>query len=65
MIVGGERILALVDSGDLLLIEAASDKFRMLDRKNVAQEPCWAHIALASGMIFIRRQRGLDAYQWI
>lgn len=65
MIVGGDQILALVDSGDLLLIQADPRQFRMLDRTTISQEPCWAHLALSNDKIFIRSQRGLNAYQWI
>ncbi len=64
MVTDRESILALDETGDLRLIRANPDKFELLDSQPVSSEPSWAHIALAGEQIFIRRQRGLDAYRW-
>lgn len=64
MVTDGTSILALDESGELLLLNANPKEFELLERKKISEEPSWAHIALLDNQLFIRRQRGLDAYRW-
>ena len=64
MVTDGKSILALDETGELLLLNANPKEFELLERKKISEEPSWAHIALLNNQLFIRRQRGLDAYQW-
>ncbi|MEC8555818.1 MAG: PQQ-binding-like beta-propeller repeat protein [Planctomycetota bacterium] len=64
MVTNGKNILSLDEAGDLRLIAANPEKYTLLDEKRVSDEPSWAHLAVAGSQVFIRRQRGLDAYTW-
>ena len=64
MVTNGKNILSLDEAGDLRLIAANPEKYTLLDEKRVSEEPSWAHLAVAGSQVFIRRQRGLDAYNW-
>jgi outer membrane protein assembly factor BamB len=64
MITNGERILALDENGELLLVDCNINEFTLLDRKQVSSEPSWAHLAIDNDIILVRRQHGLDAYRW-
>ena len=64
MVTNGKNILSLDEAGDLRLIAANPEKYTLLDEKRVSDEPSWAHLAVAGSQVFIRRQRGLDAYNW-
>lgn len=64
MLSNGENILALDERGELLLIDANPTEFTILDRKKVSDEPSWAHVAMAGSQIYVRRLKGLDAYDW-
>lgn len=59
----GDRILALDNGGELLLLEADPAAFQLLDRKEIAQAETWAHLAVAGEEIFIREQNGLSAWR--
>lgn len=60
----GDLILALDERGELLLIRADPDAFRLLDRRTVSEEETWGHIAVCGSEIFIRELHGLSAYRW-
>ncbi|WP_339727412.1 PQQ-binding-like beta-propeller repeat protein [uncultured Gimesia sp.] len=59
----GQKILALDQKGDLLLIRANPEKFDLIDRRKVADDS-WAHIAVSGNEIFIRDLNHLTAYRW-
>ncbi len=64
LITNRTQILALDETGELLLFECNPREFVLLDRKQVSTQPSWAHIALVEGQLLIRRQQGLDAFRW-
>jgi outer membrane protein assembly factor BamB len=64
MAVQENRILALDERGELLLIEAAPDEFRLLDRKEVSDNECWAHVAVSNSEIFVRDLGGVSLFDW-
>ena len=59
----GEKILALDEKGELLLIQADPQEFKLIDRRKVADDS-WAHIAVAGNEIFVRALDGISAYRW-
>ncbi len=63
MVTDGERILALDETGKLYLLAANPEQFELLDQLQVADEPCWAHLAVADKEIYIRSQRGLKLFR--
>lgn len=59
-----DRILALDERGDLLLIHATPEKFDLLDSRKISDQETWGHVAVAGDQIFIRELKGLAAYRW-
>lgn len=64
MIANHDRILALDQRGELLLIAADPAAFRLLDRREVAQSESWAHLAVAGEQVFVRDLQGITAFTW-
>ena len=64
LIANGNRILALDERGELLLVEANPAEFRLLDRRQVSEDSTWAHLAIADGQVFVRELNGLAVYKW-
>ena len=54
MIARGDQILALDERGELLLIAASPTELNVLDRRQISDQPAWAHLALAGADIVIR-----------
>jgi len=59
----GEKILALDQKGDLLLIRANPEKFELIERRKVADDS-WAHIAVSGNELLIRDLNHLTLYRW-
>lgn len=64
MAVQENRILALDERGELLLIEAVPDEFRLLDRKQISDKECWAHVAISNNEILVRDLGGVTLFDW-
>lgn len=64
LVANGDRILALDERGELLLIRANPDKFERLDTRQISDAPTWAHLAVCGDEIFIRELNAISAYQW-
>lgn len=64
MVANGERILALDERGDLLLINANIEKFDLASSLKVSNSPSWAHVAVAGNEVYIRELNALVAYRW-
>jgi len=60
----GDRILALDERGDLLLLKANPEKLDLIDQRHISDQPTWAHLAVCGGEIFVRDLKGLTAYRW-
>ena len=58
------RILALDQVGELLLIEADSEEFRLLDRREIANQETWAHLAVCDDQVFVRELKAMAVYRW-
>lgn len=63
MLTDGQNILALDETGELLLLEANPDEFSVIEKRAITDEQAWAHIAIADGSVYVRRQKGLDVYR--
>jgi outer membrane protein assembly factor BamB len=64
LVAQGDRILALTNAGELLLIAADPSEYRVLDSVEVAAVETWAHLAVDDGELFVREQEGLTAWAW-
>ncbi|MEZ6152731.1 MAG: PQQ-binding-like beta-propeller repeat protein [Pirellulaceae bacterium] len=63
MVANGNMILALDEVGELLLIDASPEKFKLVDRATVADN-AWAHIAIEGEQIFVRNLDQIKAICW-
>jgi outer membrane protein assembly factor BamB len=63
MVANGEKILALDERGELLLIRANPKQFELLDRRQVADDS-WAHLAVCDDEVFIRELNAMAVYHW-
>ena len=63
MVANGDMLLALDESGELLLIQASPDEFKLLDRSSVG-ENAWAHVAVVNDEIFVRDLNAMKVFAW-
>ncbi len=63
MVASGDKILALDERGELLLIRANPAEFELLDRREIADDS-WAHLAVAGSGIFVRELNAMAVYRW-
>jgi len=64
LVANGDRILALDQRGELLLIRARPDEVELIDRLVISEDPTWAHLAVCGNEVFVRELRALAAYEW-
>lgn len=64
LVANGERILALDERGDLLLINATPEKFDLLESRKVSNASSWAHLASSGDQIFVRELKALTCFGW-
>lgn len=64
LVANGDKILALDQRGELLLIRANPEKFEQLDSRKISEDPTWAHLAICGDEIFIRELNAMTAYRW-
>ena len=59
------RILALDQKGELLLINASPEALQILDRRKISpKDPTWAHVGIQGDLLMVRSLKGLAVYQW-
>ena len=58
------RILALDERSELLLIEAVPDEFRLLYRREISEKECWAHVAVGNNEIMVRDLGSVTLFDW-
>ncbi len=63
MATNGQKILALDNSGELLLVTPSSIELEIDDRMKVADD-AWAHIAIQDDYVIVRDLKALKVYQW-
>ena len=64
LIAHGDRILALDERGELLLIHANPDQFELLTRRQITDQSAWSHLALDRNQLLVRDLAGLTAFRW-
>ncbi len=64
MILCQNKILALDEGGELLLISVDPKEFKLMARRTISEDETWAHLAVSGNQIFIRSLYGLAAYRW-
>ena len=60
----GGKILALDERGELLLLHANPEEFEVLDRRQIAEDETWAHLAVVDDLLVIRELGALAVYRW-
>jgi len=63
-IVQGDRILALSNEGELMLIRMNPEGLDILERRAIADVETWGHLALAGSDMYVREQNAIQAYEW-
>ncbi|MCB9941961.1 MAG: PQQ-binding-like beta-propeller repeat protein, partial [Planctomycetaceae bacterium] len=63
MVADGNKILALDQSGELLLIDASPAEFKLVDRRKIADDS-WAHVAIVDNQIFVRDLNSMKVLMW-
>jgi hypothetical protein len=64
LVATGDRILALDERGELLLIRARPQGADLIDRLEISEDPTWAHLAVSGDEVFIRELKAIAAYRW-
>ena len=59
-----DLILALDQTGTLLLIKANPKQFELLGEQKVAEEETWAHLAVCGDELFVRELKALSVFRW-
>lgn len=54
VILAGQQLLALSDSGELVIVAASPDGYRESARADVLEGKCWSTPALADGKVYVR-----------
>ncbi len=60
----GKNILALDQTGEMLLIRANPQKFELLDRRKISEAETWAHVAVCGQEVFVRELKAMTAFRW-
>lgn len=63
MVAAGDKILALDQRGELLLIQASPKEFKLISRREVADD-AWAHLAIVGDELFVRDLRAMKVFSW-
>ena len=64
LVAQNDRILALDQSGKLLLIKANPNQFELIDERQVSDQETWAHLAVCGNEIYVRELNGLSTFRW-
>ena len=59
----GDKILALDETGTLMLMRANSEEFELIDKRKVGDNT-WAHLAVTKDRVFVRDLQKLIVYRW-
>ena len=60
----GSKILILGCYGELFLIDANPEEFKLLGNMTISDQQTWGHLAVVGDEIFVRELTGLAVYKW-
>jgi outer membrane protein assembly factor BamB len=63
LLANGDKLLALDEGGELLLIQANPTEFKLLDEKEVANDS-WAHVVVVGNEVYVRDLGKLKKFLW-
>lgn len=63
LITNGEKILALDQTGKLILFRANPEQFELLGERKVSEDS-WAHLAIQGNQVFVRELDAITAFRW-
>ena len=63
LIASGSKILALDETGTLMMLRANPEEFELIDKRKVGDDT-WAHLAATQDRLFVRDLRALKIYRW-
>ena len=63
LVAAGDKILALDQKGELLMIKADPEKFELIDRRTVANDS-WAHLAVTDSEVVVRDLKKVTLFRW-
>jgi outer membrane protein assembly factor BamB len=63
-VANGDKILALDERGELVLFKANPEKYEELDRREISEQDCWAHLAVCGEEVFVRERGAMTAWRW-
>lgn len=64
MVAQGDRMLALSEGGELLMLADDAEGLKELGRVRVAESESWAHLAVDGDQVLVRDLDGMTAYRW-
>lgn len=64
LVLRDDKILALAEDGALYLLRANPAAFTLLDKRQLADQETWGHLAVAGNEIFVRELEGVSAWRW-
>ncbi len=59
-----DKILALDESGDLVLLRANPEAFELLDRKEITKREAWGYLAIRGDEVYVRDLESIRAFRW-
>lgn len=59
-----DKMLALDEGGELLLVRANPRELQVLDSRPISDQSTWGHLAISGNQIFVRELEGVAAYRW-
>ena len=64
LVAAGDKILALDQRGDLLMIKANPQEFELIDKRKVADDS-WAHVAVTEKDVVVRDLQKVTLFKWV
>lgn len=64
LVAQGDKILALDQTGRLLLLRANPKRFQLIDERTVSEQETWAHLAVCDDLVVVRELNGLSVFRW-